>query len=357
VLDCVSTKPDDNIVSIDSTATTIYSKVINTCSGQLEKDIPLQISMNRSPMSYGSSDIMQLLFDPRGTSATAQLPNSKTPSANRDNSSCPSIVMALGSFPNAPLKPTNQTRPPTTPSRNLTSSEATVVTLACTQRLEEVDTKTTFLLPGWSLDLSTPPVPDESSKRSIGGVYQFPAVSSLVNTFGVLSSNTTFRNDVGNRFGSFLAAVVHGKNGVPAAELLADSDRLSHAVSDLYGRYMAQVMARRMRTMDGTRSIEAVVSKPEARLVMNAGARLGLQALLGVMLGCGLVSWATMRNAAFLPHCPCSIAGTACLLDDREFWGARGRNWRAEEHTFKLSLRNGRMGIHAVDAEGEHLMK
>jgi hypothetical protein len=80
-----------------------------------------------------------------------------------------------------------------------------------------------LLLPNWSIDPSTPVFPDELSKHSIGGIYQFPIVT-LVNALGVSSSNMTFQEDVMRRFGAFLGATVHGKDGIPAAELLANED-------------------------------------------------------------------------------------------------------------------------------------
>jgi hypothetical protein len=92
-----------------------------------------------------------------------------------------------------------------------------------------------LLLSNWSIDPSTPVVPDELSKRSIGGVYQFPIVT-LINALGVSASNMAFQEDVMRRFGAFLGAIVHGKDGIPAAELLANEDRLISAVKKMYRR-------------------------------------------------------------------------------------------------------------------------
>jgi hypothetical protein len=204
--------------------------------------------------------------------------------------------------------------------------------------------------------MSTPPAPDEASKRSVGSVYQFPVVSPLLSTFGVISANATFRNEISARLGSFLAAIVHGKNGIPAAELLADENLLKRAVSNMYGRYMAQVMARKMRVAAGEQRFRAVVQQPTSRLVQNRGAKIGLQVLLGVMVVCGLVAWGAMWNVGILPHCPCSIAGTACLLGGQEFWGGR-RDWGEDEGVFELVERDGRVGIYAKGDDGGRFVK
>jgi hypothetical protein len=113
---------------------------------QSEKELPLSLSINRPLISYGGCDPLQLLFGSRGTTATAQPPNNKYPTANPANSSCPSIVWFVGSLPQDLPVRTNQSRPSTTPPRNLTYPEAMGTTLACTQ-LEEINTGITFLLP------------------------------------------------------------------------------------------------------------------------------------------------------------------------------------------------------------------
>lgn len=354
-LNCTATKPADVVISVDSSFTRVYSKVLNTCAGQSQQELPLALSISRPLDSYGGSDPLQLYFDPRGTFATAQIPSSKVPIANLANSSCPSIAFFFGSLPDTAPAQTNQTRLPMSPTRNLTSSEASGMTLACAQLIEEVDTAVTFLLPEWSIDQSAPIVPDESSTRQIGGVYQFPAVSSLISTFGVSSSNTTFQGDIMRHFGTFFAAVVHGKDGIPAEELLADEDRLIGAVSKLYGRYMAQVMTRKMRSPTGEQVFEASVTQQRARLMQHSSAKLGLQILLGVIVLCDLVSWAMMRRVRILPHSPCSIAGIACLLAGREFWGEKKQNWAADTRVFKIGLHNDKFGIYAMNDGGEHL--
>ncbi|KAF2134561.1 hypothetical protein P153DRAFT_380376 [Dothidotthia symphoricarpi CBS 119687] len=361
VLNCTAVGPADNVVSVSSYGSAmIYTKVLNTCSGGPGKELPLRISKLDIPTSYGGS-ISQLLFDPRGTSATSLDPNPDHPSYNSDDQACPSLSFFFGSFQNVPVQPeTNYTSPPL----NLSSTEAKITTLACAQMIQELDTRVTFLLPDLSIDTSTPPLPDESSMRYIGGVYQFPVVAPLQSTFDVLSSNTTFKTDTFD-LGTFFAAVVYGKDGIPAPEIVGEENipRLISGVSDMYGRYMAQVMSRKMRTLINpngqNQTSKASLTTQKFRLVQHPEAKVALQALLGVMMLCGILSWATMRRVKILPHDPCSIAGTACFLAGREFWGedATGskEHW-LEDQVFRLEMRGDRFGIYAGNAESGRLV-
>jgi len=61
-----------------------------------------------------------------------------------------------------------------------------------------------------------------------------------------------------------------------------------------------------------------------------------------------------MPNVRILPHDPCSIAGTACLLAGREFWGDGRKEW-AEDQLYVMECREGRFGIYAVGTESDRL--
>jgi hypothetical protein len=61
-----------------------------------------------------------------------------------------------------------------------------------------------------------------------------------------------------------------------------------------------------------------------------------------------------MPKVKFLPHDPCSIAGTAHLLAEDDFWSGKKR-WDVDQ-MFQLETRNGRFGIYAVGAESRRLL-
>jgi hypothetical protein len=99
MLDCVATKSADITISMNSSATTIYSKVINTWAGQSGKELPLTLLLFYPlSTSYIGSDPMQLWFDHRGTLALAEVPDEEGPELPA-NSSCPSIALFFGSLP------------------------------------------------------------------------------------------------------------------------------------------------------------------------------------------------------------------------------------------------------------------
>jgi hypothetical protein len=215
-------------------------------------------------------------------------------------------------------------------SQNFTSPDANATLLACTQILYELDARVPFSLPQLAIDLSNPPVLHEASKRRVGGTYQFPIVAPLGSTFGILSSNTSFQNDVSNRLGSLFAAIVRGKDGIPAHELAGEENipRLIEAVSKMYGRYMALVMSRKIRSSEPpettSQSFAATISHRKDRLIQHRGAKIGLQVLLATMMFCGVVSWATMWNVRILPHSPSSIRRSSFFVAWKKFLG---RQW------------------------------
>lgn len=364
-LECEATKPADNVISISPGtygSTVIYSNVTNTCFGRPGNQLPFLFTVTHSLASY-AGNIKQLSFHPQGTSATALYPEASFSFANPDNSSCPSLAMMFGSFPASDSTLNETGSYSSSPPQNFTSPDANATILACTQLIYELDARVTFLLPQLAIDLSNPPVPNEASKRRVGGTYQFPIVAPLGSTFGVRSYNTTFKNDVSNRLGSFFAAIVHGKDGIPAHELAGEENipRLIDAVSKMYGRYMALVMSRKMRSSEPpettSQSIAVTISQREDRLIQHRGAKIGLQVLLATMIFCGTVSWATMWKVRILPHSPSSIVGVACLLRERSFWGANRQKMWTKDQVFKLRAGyDRRVGIYAASGEIEPLV-
>jgi hypothetical protein len=70
---------------------------------------------------------------------------------------------------------------------------------------------------------------------------------------------------------------------------------------------------------------------------------------------CGVLGWVFVPNVRILPHNSCLIAGTACLLAGREIWGDGKKEW-AEDHLFRMELRDGHMGIYTVGSESDQLV-
>lgn len=368
VLECLPTRSLNNAarkqsetrngISYDN-ITYIYTSVSNECVAESGEQLPLFRVEYTSFAPYGGL-VKQLLFLGNGTSAQLMDPNYKYPSVNDGPlASCPSLSFIFGSLPAAYTRIGNTS---TTSPHNFTAAETQITHLACAQRIQELDVRVQFLLPSLTIDLSNPPRLNESSVRYIGNVYQFPVALQLREALGILSQNSTFTSSV-RELGAFFAAIVHGRYGIPAAELTGDANipRLTSAVSKMYGRYMAQAISRKMRTPipsseEAKARFPASLEQPTSRLRQHAGPKLALQLLLGGMMLGGLLSWAAMPTAGILPHDPCSIAGTAWLIAATSACWAAGANNREKELAFKLEERNGRFGIYVVGGESRPLV-
>jgi hypothetical protein len=368
VLECLPTRPLDNVARKQSetyngisynNSTYIYTSVSNECVAESGEQLPLFQVASTSFAPYGGL-VKQLLFLGNGTSAQLMDPNAKYPNVNDGPlASCPSLSFIFGSLPAAYMRIDNTS---TTSPQNFTAAETQITHLACAQRIQELDVHVQFLLPSLTINLSNPPRLNESSVRYIGNVYQFPVAYPLQSAPGILSHNSTFTSSA-RELGFFFATIVHGKYGIPAAELTGDANipRLTSAVSKMYGRYMAQAISRKMRTPipsseEAKARFSASLEQPASRLRQHAGPKLALQLLLGGMMLCGLLSWAAMPTAGILPHDPCSIAGTAWLIAATSACWATGANDREKELAFKLEERNGRFGIYVVGGESRPLV-
>jgi hypothetical protein len=379
VLECAATGPSENTALVQNitwdgrpqmTTTTIFTKVTDTCSKKPGGVFPLAVD-GRDPITSYGGGVKQLYFSYEYSTNRSNLkvqaldPSSYYPEDNTDSmgeSDCPSLLVYFGSFPNTIIRTSHRNISSTytpVPVSNFTSDEAQITTLACRQKLQELDTTVTLRLPDLTIDKANPPRTDESSVRYIGGTWQWP-VQTFLQGLGILPANKTFAAQAAG-LGPFFAAVVHGKDGVPASELAGEANipRLTSAVSNMYSRYMAQVMSRKMRlplnATDQSRLVQATLTERKPRLFQHSYPKIALQVLLGVMMLCGAISWALMPNVRLLPHDPCSIAGTACLLAGEEFWGDGKKDWE-EDQLFRLETRGGRFGIYAVGAESRRLV-
>jgi len=302
VLECLVTGPEGNSARKKSETydnvtysetTWIYTSVPNECVQEPSNLLPLSTFDFRPFTPYGGS-VKQLLFGANGTSSLIMNPNTKYPSSNDGRlDSCPSLSFLFGSLPSTyTLVGANSTMVP----QNSTAAETQITHLACMQKVQELDTAVILLLPDLIVDRTRPPRPDEQSMRYIGNVHQFRVTYYLQNMFGILSSNSTFKAEAWD-LGQFFAAIVHGKDGTPAEELVGEENipRLTDAVSKMYGRYIAQVMSRKMRTprpsaAEASHTTPASLVGRKDRLVQHPAPKLVLQILLGLMMLCRILS-------------------------------------------------------------------
>ena len=226
---------------------------------------------------------------------------------------CPSLAFLLGRFEQQHISAEN------------------VTAMLCVQGLEEVDALTTVALPDMTIDTSNPPVVDEASARWV-------VAEDYIGTF--YGQGLTFRSyneDPGFALegGAFFQTVMYGTDGVPFDELVgeANQERLVEAVTDVYRKYMAQVISENMRVpySEGDAAAPSYAAylpdaRDQVRLVQNSTSKIVLQVLLGVMVACALVvyasSWGLRR---LLPRCPWSMAGVMALLADGEVVSGRRR--------------------------------
>jgi hypothetical protein len=281
------------------------------------------------------------------------------PNPGRDD--CPSVAFAFGYFvrSNATNPHDASDRNYTSLVQNITSTSSEVTTLACVQKMQEVDTTFTLIPSDLSIHPSYPPVPHENTVRWVPGSHWYPVIRNF-QRLKVTTSNTTFNTEVGS-MDRFFAPILFGKHAIPPSELTgtANIPRLQSAVSNMYGRYMAQVMSRKFRVPFNSNTtpqrVHATITERVPRLVQHSAPKIALQVLLGVMMICGIVGWMVLPKARILPHDPCSVAGTACLLAGDEFWGPGKKNWE-DDQVFRLETRDGRFGVYAVGAESQRLV-
>jgi hypothetical protein len=384
VLECVAAGPKDvqaNRIPAEEPYVAehinVHGKAPRTCSATSSK-VAVLTDWEKDIRSYHGG-IRDLLYLTQGCSdnnssndcsyygkygnntPSAVLPNEMGADSNLDNPGlrdCPSLFIVFGDFQVKGLNTSNHTtRNLFTNSSYANNPRSQITTLACYQKLQELDVTVTLLLPDLSIDTSNPPVPHDASIRSVDGIQQYP-VSKFLNGLTPWSSNSTI-NEKAAKLGGFFGAIVYGKDGIPAEDLVGDANipRLTSAVSKMYSRYMAQVLSRKMRLTlaNSTQPVQATRIGRKSRLVQHSGPKLALQVLLGIMMLCDILSWVLMPKVRILPHDPCSIAGTACLLAGPEFWNDKMEF--EDDQMFRLDTRDGRLGIYAMGDESQRLVE
>jgi len=205
-----------------------------------------------------------------------------------------------------------------------TSNYNTTV-LLCSQYQESVLATLTFSLPGLELNTTQPPLLQEQTAQIVSRTQY-----DLDNLFGFRLESTP--TDSGSA-DSFMDTVLHGTEGIPGDELVGPGNekQLYDAVQHVYRKFMVQVISDAARVPgaasahgDGNSrhqaapagTLQARVDDPNRlRLVQQNTSKIMLQAVLGAMVVCSLISYGSIRRMRrLLHHNPCSIAGSMSLL-------------------------------------------
>jgi Protein of unknown function (DUF3433) len=216
---------------------------------------------------------------------------------------------------------------------------------SCSPYVESVNAQVTLSLPHYVFSDAQPPRVLEETASFFAPVPPIgnPDFGTLTTTFQSL--NTTD----GNAFSPFFQALVYGKDGVPAEELMNQS-RLIEASEHLYRVYKAQTMNAYYRTPSpqNTKPLKGTfLFDQRIRLQQSEVSTRLLQGLLVLLLLCGIVAYAilwidTKGRRRVIPRNPHSIASVACLLAGSEMVSERkippGAEWWSDTETKKNGL-------------------
>ncbi|KAK8043035.1 hypothetical protein PG994_013518 [Apiospora phragmitis] len=305
--------------SFDSTSTyTIHTELRSRCPGSTGKPIPTRIISTRSNLT-GFGGQLGNLWETANITDGGPLYTNHPPPANQPGFH--SLIFYYGSFPSE----VSQSRASQKPSSR--SGYHPVFTTARRGKSLGID-------PGRA------PVPDEGTARFVNAgtpeasnVQEYLVAYPLSNFFRPVTGDNAVLRDLQTFRGLdwFYQAVVLADGGMDPTDLVgsANAPRLVEATSKMYGHFMAQVMHRIMRS-PGTilpssqRTLPAVATQSQTRLRQNAGPKVALQLLLGLMAASAVAAWLAMRDTNFLPHEPGSIAGVAVLVAGSGLWGDGG---------------------------------
>ena len=204
---------------------------------------------------------------------------------------------------------------------------------ACFQRVEEVQTRVRFSLPGFSIDVEHPPLPQEDTARFIQSPY-YAGYDFAFSTTTDLSTALPLRGRNADQVDPFFQALTDSNIGVPFADLAADSAKLIAAANSMYGVYMAQAFNANFRVLRQGRatakstffqgnkvetapdtSFQATVIIPDRlRLKQSTGIKLALQIMLLSISICVAAVYLTSDATNVLPHNINLILGKMSLV-------------------------------------------
>ncbi|KAJ5781175.1 hypothetical protein N7457_006335 [Penicillium paradoxum] len=196
----------------------------------------------------------------------------------------------------------------------------TATILLCNPYFETVDVEATFELPNLATDRRNPPRIDEKSSR----VHKEAKLS--IEFDGSLWKN--FMPEIHIRdypyptnYDGIFSAVVHGVDGILPPELLDlhNIPRLQDSVQRVYGIMEAQRANFQYRQKSPQPPVAGTLRDPNRiRLVQSEVSTRILEALLGIMLLCAIVTFFAIDTKETLPKNPCSIAAQVSLLAGSE---------------------------------------
>ena len=230
---------------------------------------------------------------------------------------------------------------------SMTSEEIEDYTwFTCTTNVESVDTQTRFTLPDYSI--STVQIDERSAKKvdSLAEIDVAPRGEKIhyVNVTGpntalwsrnlALDPNgylTYYNISSGQNYDNFFSALVYGRDGVPASELIGSANvpRLFHAVQHLWRVYLAQQFRTNMYVLsadpDDIKRLApqqplngTLMDSNTYRLKQSEVSTRILQGILAALSLCAIITFFLLDSRAVLPCNPCSIAAVASLLAGSE---------------------------------------
>ncbi|KAJ5945581.1 hypothetical protein N7454_002420 [Penicillium verhagenii] len=199
--------------------------------------------------------------------------------------------------------------------KTLNDSFEHIVALTCLESVEMVDTQTRFILPGFTISETDPPVPDESTTRAAKNYTNLDDWAIILD-----------QNDSDAAFDPFFQALVFGKYAITESWIgnNTDNDKVIDAIKFQNNMIRAQIFnSCNRQSADGSLgdlSLEGNITTPgQRRLFQNVVSTRVLETLLGFLLLLGILGSVLMNTDHVLPKSPCSIAAMASLLADSNF--------------------------------------
>lgn len=246
---------------------------------------------------------------------------------------------------------------------NSTSGAVDMNVLKCRPHIEQIEVDVRFSLPSFKInELKPPSIILNSNRTLLDAVYQtggqwvdiFPSDYRMEDFLPIMDLPT--REDHTSELSGTYIAAIYGANGTQPDDLL-DPDKHEKALLRVYGTVIAQLLN---NAWNNTPSDTRTIPDPPARthsatlhynrlyLVQSAISTRILEAVLAVMVVCGVVAITFMDKRQVLPKNPGSIAAVASLLAGSEMLEAipKGSEWCSDktleqqaifaEHTFSM---------------------
>lgn len=205
-------------------------------------------------------------------------------------------------------------------AQDYTLRNATVSALFCSPYFETVETKVTLQVPSLSVDPLNPPIVHEHTAKHVASFNNKTQIPEMEDDFANAVRQATVHKEFpyAADFDEFFTAVVAGRGGTPAQELVGAHNlpRLRKAVQHTCGIIEAQHANYKFRanSTGPDTAYHGTLRNPN-RVRINAVCDLDAHSvLLGVMLLCGIVAYVTVETRRVLPKNPCSIGAVLSLL-------------------------------------------